>query len=190
MQEQAATLPHFTISDLFPNALAMKRVARRHSGLVTPVLAPIDATDVPNTLSQSACTIISAFHHFSPSIAQQILKNCVERNCGIFIVEPFTRSIARASAPMPALAASIYLNPFRTKQHRLQKGFFTYAIPLIPALGAWDAAVSLCRMYTEAELFEMVSPFKGEFSWRYEQVPYFPFGTAAVFYGIPRRCQH
>jgi hypothetical protein len=35
--------------------------------------------------------------------------------------------------------------------------FWTYAVPLVPLMGAWDAFVSCLRTYTPAELKEMTA---------------------------------
>ena len=169
------------------NQQAMQNVAQRHPELITPIYTPVDATNVPPKLSFPACTIISAFHHFSPTVAQDILKNCVDQNRAVFIVEPFTRNLKRATAPVPALATAAYLHPLKAEKRQFLKAFFTYGVPLIPLIGAWDATISFFRIYSKKMLMDMVTPFKKSFHWRYEEVPYTPFGTALVFYGIPKR---
>jgi SAM-dependent methyltransferase len=184
LHAQEKPCPQFTLSDLFPNTAAMQAVADRHPNLIKLTDSPVDATDIPNHLTFPACTIISAFHHFAPHVAQRIIKNCVDQNRGIFIVEPFTKNIKRASAPIPALATSAYLNPLVTSKDKLLKGIFTYGVPLIPLLGAWDATVSLNRIYSKRALYEMTAPFTS-FHWRYEEVSYPPFGKALVFLGMP-----
>lgn len=182
---QHATLPKFTLSDLLPNRKAMGLVASRHPGLITPVYTAVDATNVPQDMRFPACTIISSFHHFTPKMAYKILQNCVAQDRAVFIVEPFTRNLKRATAPVPALATAAYWHPIKTKEKSLLKGFFTYAIPLIPIIGAWDATISFCRIYSKKMLLDMVAPFRKVFHWRYEEVPYWPFGNALVFYGVP-----
>lgn len=187
LKKQKVSLPNFTISDLLPNQQAMQNVAQRHPEVITPIYTPVDATNVPPKLSFPACTIISAFHHFSPTVAQDILKNCVDQNRAVFIVEPFTRNLKRATAPVPALATAAYLHPLKAEKRQFLKAFFTYGVPLIPLIGAWDATISFFRIYSKKMLLDMVAPFKKSFHWRYEEVPYTPFGTALVFYGIPKR---
>lgn len=186
LESQSQPLPHFTISDLLPNRSAMQTVSDRHPNRISPIFTPVDATQVPEDLSFPACTIISAFHHFDPHTAQRILQNCVERNRAVFIVEPFTSNIKRAPAPVPALATAAYFHPLKAQKQKLLRAFFTYAVPMIPMIGAWDATVSFLRIYSKESLFEMVSPFKHEFEWHYEEVSYNPFGKALVFYGLPR----
>jgi hypothetical protein len=182
-----AKAPRFVLSDLFPNETAMSRVAARHAGVVEAVTTPVDATAVPANVDRGARSVMSAFHHFPPGLAASILADSVKKGRAIFIAEGFPRSLLRLAAIMPCMALAVLANPFLTGRDRLAKLFFTFVVPVIPVAGAWDALVSNRRIHSEDELRALVAPLGGGYAWRYREVPFFPFGRAVTFSGIPER---
>ena len=129
--------------------------------------------------------MISAFHHFTPELAAAILGDAVASRRAVFIVEPCPRRAAGFLALLPALAIGMYANPLLTPRARLRKALFTYAVPLLPALGLWDGVVSMMRMYTRRELLDMVAPLGDDYRWSFARAPFTPGGHATVFAGIP-----
>jgi len=177
--------PKFITSDLFPNLVAMNRVADRWPGQITVRAEPVDATQVPPDLPHQARTVISAFHHFPPQLAARMLADAVAKRRAIFIVEPFPRRFSRFAAMLPALAASMYINPLLAGSQRMLKALLTYGLPVVPALGLWDGLVSTLRMYSRSELKQMAADLGGGYRWQFHEVPFFPGGLATVFEGIP-----
>ncbi len=53
-----------------------------------------------------------------------------------------------------------------------------------PGAAAWDGLVSSLRVYSEAELREMVAPFAGGLEWIHGTYPYRPFGRGYYFFGV------
>jgi hypothetical protein len=49
----------------------------------------------------------------------------------------------------------------------------------------WDGLVSTLRVYTEAELREMVAPFGQDWEWTAGTFRYPPLGTGTWFRGVP-----
>jgi hypothetical protein len=179
--------PRFLLSDLFPNETAMKRVEARHPGFVEAVVEPVDATAVPGQVDRAARSVMSAFHHFPPELASRILADSVAKGRAIFIAEGFPRSLLRLAAILPCMALAVLANPFLTGRDRLAKIFFTFVLPVIPLAGAWDAFVSNRRIHSEAELRALVARLGSGYSWSYREVPFFPFGRAVAFSGVPPR---
>ncbi len=177
--------PTFVTSDLFPNLSRMDAVAARHPGRVHVIREAVDATDVPSEIDQPARTIISAFHHFQPDLARGILVDCVAKRRPVFILEPFPRELLRLVSISCSAFFPLLLNPLTAERGRLQKALFTYVIGAIPLAGVWDAIISTCRVYSEAELREMVADSGSGFEWEYREVPYSMGGRAVVFYGVP-----
>lgn len=187
LAEQGLPRPRFTLSDLLPNEPAMQRAAELHPGAIDFVPEPVDATGVPDELDQPARTILEAFHHFPPELAGRILADCVRQRRAVFVLEGFPRSLPRLLAIVPAMTVAMAATPFRTRRDRLAKLLGTFVVPVIPAIGLWDAVVSVLRIHTEEELRAMVEPLGGGYTWEYRRIPYAPGGLATAFFGIPPR---
>jgi hypothetical protein len=177
--------PRFLLSDLYPNAAAMRRVAARHPGLVEVVDEPLDACDVPARHDRAARSIINALHHLRPPLAARLIADTVAKRRALFVAEGFPRSLRRLGAMLPALLAAGALNPVLAPRGRWLKALCSWATPVVAAAGLWDAAVSALRMHSEAELRAMAASARA-YEWEYREVPFFPGGRATVFWGIPR----
>ena len=127
----------------------MENVARKHTTNITIQYSPVDANNVPKDIEHSARSIISAFHHFPQELAQGTLRDCVEKEKAVFILAPMTRNINHTFSIASALVAATALNPILTSQNRLMKALFTYTNPIIPMVNAWNALISLLRVYKE-----------------------------------------
>ncbi len=145
-------IPPFTIviTDKYPNISAFEKVA---SNGIKPIKESIDATNVPSDL-KGFRTLFTAFHHFKPETARLILKDAVDKETAIGIVEITEREwkslLTLIIAPIAALAFTPFVRPF--KWSRL---FWTYVIPLIPILYTWDGIISNLRSYKLEELNQM-----------------------------------
>jgi hypothetical protein len=184
LEKQGFEPPRFTVSDLFPNVASLSAVAARHPGKIDVVERSVDATDVPPEIDRPARTIVTAFHHMSPELARKILADCVAKRRAIFIVEAFRRSFLGMLSVLPGMILGTLANPFLARRDRALKILFTFVIPLIPLAGFWDAMVSWMRIHSEAELRAMVAPLPG-YQWEFVTVPFFPFGKATVWLGLP-----
>lgn len=185
MEKAGLTPPRFVLSDLFPNVTTLERVAARHPGKIDIVRTPVDATNVPAEVDQPARMVISAFHHFTPELARKILADSVTKKRPIFILEGFPRQLRRLFSILPAMVLAIVANPFISGHDRVPKIVFTFLVPVIPAAGLWDAIVSILRIHSESDLRALVEPLGASFAWEYHEVPFFPFGKAVVFLGLP-----
>lgn len=186
LMRQGNTSVSLVLSDLYPKLGPMDRVASRFPGRMEVWRSPVDAADVPDEIECDACTLVGAFHHFPPDLATRILADCVRKRRALFIVD-----VPRGSVPwflllfpIPGVPA-LLLNPLLSREDRLRKGVFTYLVPAIPVLGAWDTLVSGARFYSEAEYRAMAARAGGRYRWEYREVQFFPGVRLAVFSGMP-----
>lgn len=115
---------------------------------------PVDARAVPRELDGFR-TIFTAFHHFPPEQAREILADAVSRGQGIGIFE-----IARRAPRELAIIAFTWLGtlvaaPF-VRPWSWSRVLWTYLPPVLPLVGTFDGVVSCLRTYTKGELAELV----------------------------------
>jgi hypothetical protein len=179
--------PSFWLSDIYPNAPALREAVAAHPAKLEACMTPVDATAVPRDVAHDARTIINAFHHFRPALAHAVLADAIAQRKAVFIYEGFPRQLRRLAATMPAMGPCVWLNPFRSRRARLLKGLFTYLLPVIPLVSLWDAVVSVLRIYSEPELRALAEAAGGsDYHWAYQEVPYLNGAQAVVFTGIPK----
>jgi len=153
--EEALSRPlEVTLTDLHPNTLA----AATHGFRVYH--EPVDARHVPVELAGFR-TLCAVLHHFQPDTAREILADAVERRCGIAVIEMTRRSllamVIMLMTPFMAAISAPFIRPFS-----LSRLLFTYIIPVIPLVTAFDGVVSCLRTYTPEELLELVRGLGGD----------------------------
>lgn len=178
------------LTDFYPNRAARDRISAQSAGRITYLSESVDATDVPSTLD-GVRTMFNAFHHFRPREAQAILADAVTKRRAIVIVEGADNRLFGILfillMPLMMLALTPFMRPFRWSRIGL-----TYVLPLIPLLCLFDGIVSMLRIYSPAELREMVATIAGQQSFEWD------IGTQAVqgspigltyLVGVPRDMQ-
>jgi hypothetical protein len=140
-----------TVTDLFPNVDAFRRLEQGATGRIRAHYAPVDATNVPPELA-GLRTMFTALHHFQPGGVRAVLADAVRKNAPIAVFEPLERTIRM----MVLVGAMSFLRGF-THAHRVgrmtpERFLFTYLLPVAPAVFAWDGSISTLRTYTAAEL--------------------------------------
>lgn len=138
-----------TLSDLYPNLEVLKSINSKPESNINYLETPLDATN----LNQDAIglrTMICSMHHMPPNIARDILKDAKEQRQPIFIYEISDNSfptwlwwIAFPINIITTLVVTLLVRPMSWQQI-----VFTYLIPILPFLIAWDGAVSNVRTYT------------------------------------------
>lgn len=187
LQRAGSPSPRFLLTDLFPHVEAWSAARAEQPGVIDFEGSPVDATRIPPALSGGrARMMINSFHHFPPDLARAILADAVRGSSGIFISEAFDRNPLRFLPFVPVGVAALAANPVLTSRARLQKALLTWATPVALAACGWDGFVSTLRVYSEAELREMVGGEAGEFRWVYGQYRYSMGGRGYYFYGVPR----
>jgi hypothetical protein len=66
------------------------------------------------------------------------------------------------------------------------KALLVWLTPIALAASIWDGLASTLRVYTEAELREMVAPLGDTFAWEYGTYAFAPFGRGYYFKGVRR----
>ncbi|HUQ01932.1 MAG TPA: hypothetical protein VM261_05515 [Kofleriaceae bacterium] len=161
-----------TLTDRYPSASAIARInanananARlRYHG------EPVDALAVPRDL-RGVRTMYSALHHFRPAEVKRLIAAAVADRAPIaFFDIAAAPALRRLPAPLVPFAMLfnflmiLVLVPFMVpfvRPFRASRLVFTYLIPLIPFLYAWDGTVSAVRAYTPEELDELARSVPG-----------------------------
>lgn len=155
-----------TLSDLYPNIPAFKLIQQETNGAINYIPQPIDATGVPPEIT-GCRTIFSAFHHFSPQLAQSILQDAATKRVPIGIFEGAGKNYLEVVAailffPIVFFLLTPFMRPFRWS--RL---IFTYLVPLIPLCTIWDGCVSIMRLYTPEHLLQLTRSIAAtNYTWR------------------------
>ncbi|MEO7360117.1 MAG: class I SAM-dependent methyltransferase [Gemmatimonadaceae bacterium] len=137
------------LTDLYPNLEAFAKAATL-DGHVSgePQAFDIERATVP---LRGVRTFFSAFHHFPPTIAVQVLRNAARNGDGVFIAEVTQRTVPAMMfmllAPLFVWLTTPQLRPFRWSRLVL-----TYVIPAIPFVVCFDGIVSCFRTYSVDEL--------------------------------------
>ncbi|MBC8089602.1 MAG: class I SAM-dependent methyltransferase [Phycisphaerae bacterium] len=138
-----------TLTDLYPNIEAFAK-NRETDSQVSGETAPIDIENSRIPL-QGLRTSFSSFHHFSPGVARQVLRNLAHGGEGVFIAEVTERGakavLFMLLAPLLVWLATPQLRPFKWSRLLL-----TYIIPVIPFVVCCDGIVSCLRTYSPDEM--------------------------------------
>ena len=141
------------LSDLHPNKKVVERINNDENHRITYVENSVNATDfkdVPSGLK----TMVGSFHHMSPDIARSILISAEENGQPFMVYELAKNTIPTLVwwlfLPLSLLILIIMslVMTFFVRPLTFSQLFFTFIIPIIPILYAWDGQASLMRTYT------------------------------------------
>jgi hypothetical protein len=151
------------LSDYYPNVQTVEKINTQKIANVSYLADSLDATDLSEA-PEGLKTMIASFHHMNPQKAKGILKSAEKNRQPILIYE-----IAKNNVPtllwwillpislviliLMSLVMTLFVRPFTFKQL-----FFTYLIPIIPIIYAWDGQASMMRTYT----FDDIEKLLGE----------------------------
>lgn len=142
--------PSVTLSDRYPDIETFRSLAARSNGAIEYLPESVDATRIPSDLP-GLRTLFNALHHFRDTEVRALLSDAANARRPLASFE-FVRR-----APVPLLGVllspllALLLLPF-ARPLRPAVLVFTYLIPLIPLMVAWDGLVSWLRVHTESEL--------------------------------------
>jgi hypothetical protein len=156
---------HVSLSDKYPNVDAFRYMHAQSNGRIGFLAEEVDGTRVPAHLD-GVRTIFSAFHHFPPELATEILTDAVRQRRAIVIVEPASnRWPGLVGMPLQIIVV-LLLTPF-VRPFRWTRLFWTYIVPAIPFLVFFDGTMSMLRIYMPDELRELVARVPGHetFTW-------------------------
>ncbi len=158
------------LTDLYPNK---ERVdGWKEVRAVSYSSESIDATnwkDVPRGLK----TMINCFHHLDPKHARKVLEGASSQREPLLIYEMGENKIPLLLwwilLPL-SLAILIIMSLFMTPMVRplnWKQLLFTYIIPIVPFCYAWDGQVSIVRMYTMADMDQLLSGLETQgYQWK------------------------
>lgn len=173
-----------TLTDKYPNTSVITTLPPHRQSTITYLDTPVDATQVPPTMV-GLRTLFTAFHHFKPHTAKQILRDACKSQSPIAVVEITRRTptgiLQMLLSPVAVWVVTPFVRPFS-----LRRWLLTYLLPIIPLCVTFDAVVSAFRSYTCDELERMAAaatdaPYKWETAQRQA-----PFGYKLTYLiGIP-----
>ena len=150
------------LTDKYPNTEAFERIAERSLAAGVEVgfaTESVDAINVPER-EDGFRTIFSAFHHFGPTDARELLRNAALSGRGIGVFEVARRGlktfVVLCFTPILLLWLTPGIRPFRWSRI-----FWTYILPVVPFVIGYDGWVSCFRTYSQAELRELVRGIEG-----------------------------
>lgn len=162
------------LTDLYPANAVYAKLARQYPENLEYESASIDATNSRRVADFPVRTLLSAFHHFSPSFARKILIDAAKNSEGICIMDPFQRDLWHLmSVPIGATLSTQIFPLLR------QPTAFAFAMcnltPVIPGMFFWDSIASVMRGYTVDELLELTDvPECRSFTWEAGTWNYLP----------------
>ena len=151
--------PRVTLTDRWPNEAALARAGAAAPDKIRYRGTLVDARHVPGDLPGTR-TLFTAFHHFRPDDARDVLRDAASRRATIAVFESTHRSVLAVLvtllAPIVVLLVTPAIRPFRWS--RL---FWTYLVPVIPLAVLFDGVVSCLRTYTPDELRDLSAGIDG-----------------------------
>ncbi len=186
LQRRSGRSTPVLLTDLFPNRQSSEnensesgdsKMGGRPAN-VTFVATPVDATQLPADMP-GLRTLFTAFHHFEPATAQAILQNAVDQKQPIAIFEQTRRSIWALPVMLLLPLLAWLVTPFLRPRH-WSRFFWTYIIPIIPAVLCFDGIVSCLRTYEPDELRALTEQLHGDaYTWESGRVrsPLSPIGV-------------
>jgi hypothetical protein len=154
----------FIVTDKFVNVDKMRDLQNQGQGMIDARLASVDATTVPRELP-GLRTLFNSFHHFRPLQAQQILKDAYDARQPIAIFEIPSRTTSGILFSFFASFLGVLLFMPMMRPMKPAWWVFTYLLPIIPFIVAWDGWVSHLRAYSPAELLQMTGAFADSYRW-------------------------
>jgi len=146
-----------TMTDLYPNKDATRRIQREENSNVKYLETPVDAGNVPEHLT-GIRTMVCSFHHMPESVASSILRDSFEKRRAICIFEISDNSHPKVMwwlAFPVAFVTTLLFTPF-VRPMSLGHLITTYLFPVTPLLIAWDGAASNARTYTKSDIQELI----------------------------------
>ncbi len=149
------------LTDRYPNPNITAGINQMDLENVRYLEVPVDATRL-ETAPKGLRTLIASFHHMPPDAAQAILQSAASSGQPLLIYE-----IAKNTIPfivwllfLPVsllilLVMTWFMTPF-VRPLKFSQLIFTYLIPVIPLVYAWDGQASLMRTYAFSDIKSML----------------------------------
>jgi hypothetical protein len=175
------------LADKYPNLPAFKRAADVSGDSVSFASDPVDATSVPEGITGFR-TLFGSFHHFRPDVAREILRDAALKRQGIGVFEYTERNFWVWALPIMFTPLFCWLAVPFVRPLSWRHLLWTYLIPVVPLLVAWDGFISCLRTYSPEELRKLTLDLGNiDYTWEVGRVR--SFGACRVTYllGLPAR---
>ncbi|MEM7574059.1 MAG: hypothetical protein AAF433_14220 [Bacteroidota bacterium] len=180
------------MTDLHPNPRVVAHFNNGGNGHILYSDQSTDATDfsrVPAGLK----TMVNSFHHLPPEAARSVLRTAQTEGEPLLIYELAENKIPLLlwwlllPISMSILVIMVWLMTPFVRPLGWKQLLFTYLIPVIPLVYAWDGQASLVRIYTKADVQEMIGQVPDNYHWTIEPAINAK-GKKAGYYilGLPR----
>lgn len=182
------------LTDLFPNSKIINQINSSTPEYIYYSSVPTNATNF-QTVPEGLKTMINSFHHIAPKNAKKILKTAQLNKQPILIYEMGINNIPMLIwwllLPISILIMSIivfFMTPF-VKNLTLKQIIFTYLIPIVPLIYAWDGQASLVRIYTFKDIEKYLLaglPRDNSYTWKIETAKNYKGKTQGYYIlGLP-----
>jgi hypothetical protein len=156
------------MTDLYPHNVLAKKINTDDNSKIQYDLDSVDALNVPSKY-KGIRTMICSFHHMKPDIAKKILESAADDKAPFCLLEISDNSAPQLIAAIIGLPLTfimvLFVTPF-VRPLSFVHLLFTYLIPIIPLLIAWDGTISNLRTYTLKDLDELLSDIKvDDYNW-------------------------
>ncbi len=161
------------LTDLYPNTSVVNNINSLNIKNVHYQKKSLNATDFKNA-PEGLKTMMNSFHHMPPENAKKILKTAQENKQPLLIYEMGENNIPTLLwwllLPISIIIMVVmvlFMTPF-VKNLTFKQVLFTYLIPIIPFVYAWDGQASLVRMYTfkDIENYLLKDLQNDSYSWK------------------------
>ncbi|MGB1699585.1 MAG: hypothetical protein ACPHRO_06520, partial [Nannocystaceae bacterium] len=165
-----------SLSDRFPNRDAIETIRALGLDGFTYLETPVDATKL-ETAPEGVKTMINSFHHLRPEQARAVLASAHAVKTPVLIYEladnrlPFwlwvvTLPIGLTITFLISLILTLFVRPLTIRQV-----LFTYLIPILPLIYAWDGQASYPRIYGPSDVEALTDGLDDGYTWRYGAAP-------------------
>lgn len=149
------------LTDKYPNQSVVNNINTLNDPLISYLNQSIDAKQIGDT-PKGLKTMIASFHHMDPMTARHILKSAESSREPLLIYEiaennvPFLLWCLLLPLSLVILIIMALVMTLKVRPLSLKHVVFTYLIPVIPIIYAWDGQASLMRTYTLKDIEELL----------------------------------
>ncbi len=170
-QQATSRTTSLVLTDLHPNDDAVALFNDEQRPHVTYQRGPVNATDIASAPA-GLKTMINCFHHMRPETARAILRSAHDNREPLLVYEmgdnkvPLWLWCLALPISLPIVALSCLLLTPLVRPLTMRQLVFTYLLPIIPLLYAWDGQASMPRLYTLSDMDELLQGLDSpEYRW-------------------------
>lgn len=161
------------MTDLYPNKEAIDQFSQMEDN-ISYFSRPVNATELSYT-PQGLKTMVNCFHHMPVPTARDILKSAQENKQPLLIYEMSDNKIPTLAwwlflpvSLVIMVLMVVFMTPF-VRPFTFRRFIFTYLIPVIPLVYAWDGQASMPRTYSLSDYDELLLDLPEVADYRWEK---------------------